>query len=187
MANIPKLRSPKPGLIRVDSSPVSLAAKGQPAPTGPALINERTVRLAAGLLLLGVLTAIGAAIAQGSTRPLQLFAAYFLVDMSARLLTPKVAPSLALAGWLARPFAPVWVGLRQKEFAWMLGLGLAFTACLTVSWLQLPVAWALLVCTPCLILLFLEAAFGFCVGCHLQVRLTRETPQNCPGGSCPSR
>lgn len=33
-------------------------------------------------------------------------------------------------------------------------------------------------------LLFLETAFGICVGCSLQSKLSKAAPQHCPGGTC---
>jgi hypothetical protein len=42
----------------------------------------------------------------------------------------------------------------------------------------------MLVCGTCLLLLFLESAFGICVGCKLHDLLRPQTAQLCPGGAC---
>jgi hypothetical protein len=150
------------------------------------VINERAARAGAGLLLLPGLVLYVTAVHQGSAEVLKPFGAVFVVDMMLRvLLGERWAPSLVLGGLIVRRQRPEWVGARQKRFAWWLGYGLGLTACLATGLLQAPLWVTLALCGLCLSLLFLETAFGICVGCALQARLSRHAPTNCPGGACP--
>lgn len=149
------------------------------------VINERAVRAAAGILFLGGVISWGAALNAGSQQPLQPFGFFFMVDMLLRVLAgEKWSLTMALGAWIVRRQKPEWVGASQKNFAWWLGFGLAFTSCLTMGLLNAPLTITLALCSVCLSLLFLETAFGICVGCALQSRFGRTAPQYCPGDSC---
>ncbi|MCW5954727.1 MAG: DUF4395 family protein, partial [Propionibacteriaceae bacterium] len=50
--------------------------------------------------------------------------------------------------------------------------------------LAAPLWVTLALCSLCLTLLFLETAFGICVGCALQTRFGKQRPMYCPGDSC---
>ncbi|AZN29535.1 DUF4395 domain-containing protein [Flaviflexus salsibiostraticola] len=149
------------------------------------VIDERAVRAAAGILLLVGGIAFGAALSAGSSAPLTPFGMLFMVDMLARIgLGDRWSPSLALGRLAVRGQRPEWVGAPQKEFAWMLGFGLAFVSCSTMGLVAAPLWVTLALCATCLTLLFLESAFGICVGCALQRHVGRATPMYCPGGVC---
>jgi hypothetical protein len=72
-------------------------------------------------------------------------------------------------------------------FAWWLGYGMGITACLATGLLQAPLWVTLALCGVCLSFLFLETAFGICVGCALQRVFSKEQPQYCPGDTCEVR
>lgn len=149
------------------------------------VVNERAVRAAAGILLLGGGIAWGLALSSGSTRPLQPFGLFFMIDMLLRVTVgDRWSPTLALGRLVVSGQRPEWVGAPQKVFAWWLGFGLALTSCATMGLLQAPLWVTLALCSLCLTLLFLETSFGICVGCALQKALTRTAPQYCPGDSC---
>ena len=149
------------------------------------VIDERAVRAAAGILLLVGGIAFALACFERSTRPLQPFGMFFMVDMLLRVTAgDRWSPTLALGRLVTRGQRPEWVGAPQKEFAWWLGFGLAFVSCSAMGFLGAPLWVTLALCGVCLTLLFLEAAFGICVGCALQRRFGRTPPQHCPGGAC---
>lgn len=155
------------------------------------VINERAVRAAAGTLFLAGGLAFALAVFEQSPRPLQPFGLFFVMDMFVRVVAgDRWSPTLALGRLVVRRQRPEWVGASQKEFAWWLGLGLALTSCMTMGLLAAPLWITLALCGLCLSLLFLETAFGICVGCALQARFGRRAPMYCPGDSCeldPSR
>ena len=150
-----------------------------------AVIDERAVRAAAGLLFLAGGIAVAWALNTQSTRPLQPFGMLFMVDMLLRVTAgDRWSPTMALGRLVVSRQTPEWVGAAQKEFAWWLGFGLAATSCVTMGLLAAPLWVTLALCGVCLTLLFLETAFGICVGCALQTRFGKRPPMYCPGGSC---
>ena len=149
------------------------------------VINERAVRAAAGLLFLGGAIAYGFALAAGSTEPLKPFGMFFIVDMALRIIMgDRWSPSLALGRLIVIRQKPEWVGARQKEFAWWLGFGLATISCSSMGLFSAPLWVPLALCGLCLSFIFMEAAFGICVGCSLQKLFDKTPPQYCPGGTC---
>lgn len=154
------------------------------------VVDERVMRAGAGILFLLGFAAFVVALTTGELAPLRGFGMLFTIDLFVRLFVgSRFAPSLVLGKLAVRGQAPEWVGASQKTFAWSLGLGMSLSACFAMGWLALPIV-ALPMCGVCLLLLFLESAFGICVGCALQRRFGRTPPQLCPGGSCetpPSR
>ncbi len=152
------------------------------------VINQRAVRAAAGILFLLGGAAFATAFFTESQRPLQPFGMFFMFDMMLRVVGgDRWSPSLALGRLVVRRQQPEWVGASQKEFAWWLGFGLAAVSCATMGLLAAPLWVTLSLCGLCLTLLFLETAFGMCVGCALQRRFGKQPPMYCPGGVCDAR
>ena len=149
------------------------------------VFNEREVRASAGILFLIGFTGYVIAWTTGFVIPLRGFAVLFLFDMLIRLfISPRFSPTLALGRVIVYRQRPEFVGAPQKRFAWSLGLGIALTSCFTMGWLAAPLWVVLILCGICMSVLFLETAFGICVGCELQKRFSRTAPQYCPGDSC---
>ncbi len=81
---------------------------------GP-VINECAVRIAAGVLLTLGLLAATATLAFETTRPLQTFGMFFILDMLTRLLvSDRLSITLALGRLATRSRSPRWVGAPQK-------------------------------------------------------------------------
>lgn len=149
------------------------------------VVDERAVRAAAGILLLLGGIAFATAFFTSSMRPLQPFGLIFMADMLLRLTAgDRWSPALMLGRLAVRGQRPEWVGAPQKEFAWWLGLGIAILSCSSMGLLSAPLWLVLALCGLCLGLLFLETAFGICVGCALQTRFGGRQPVHCPGGRC---
>jgi hypothetical protein len=149
------------------------------------VFNERAVRASAGILFLLGFSAVSYAFFTGDFQPVRGFAILFLVDMGIRIgFNHRFAPSMALGALIVRRQRPEWVGAAQKRLAWSLGFGMAFVACLGMGFLGLQNEYMLLFCGFCLSLMFLETAFGICVGCELYRVFAKEKPQLCPGDVC---
>lgn len=149
------------------------------------VINEREVRGAAGILFLVGFAGLMTAILTQDQQPIRGFALLFLIDMHLRLfVSPNFSPTLRIARVIVRNQKPEWVGASQKRYAWGLGLGMALLGCFGMGLLGAPMLLVLVLCSLCQAFLFLEAAFGICVGCKLQRLFGKTEPQYCPGGTC---
>ncbi len=149
------------------------------------VFNERAVRASAGILFLVGFSAVGYAFFTNDFQPVRGFAILFLIDMGIRLgFNHRFAPSMALGALIVRRQRPEWVGAPQKRLAWGLGFGMAFTACMGMGFLGLHNEYMLLFCGFCLALMFLETAFGICVGCELYRVFSKTPPKLCPGDVC---
>ena len=149
------------------------------------VINERAVRAAAGILFLLGAIAWGTALTMGSLQWLKPFGILFVLDMGVRVtLGDKWSPSMLLGRLAVMGQKPEWVGASQKSYAWWMGLLMASTFCALTGFLNAPLGVALTLCGLCLSLLFLETAFGICVGCKLQALFSKTEPVYCPGGTC---
>lgn len=148
------------------------------------VVNERTVRAAAGLLFFPAVVSFMNALLTANYQPTRLFVIVFLTDMALRMANPRWAPSMIVGGWVVRNQTPEWVGAPQKRFAWGLGLllGCAMAYLMVLNRYMGPVN--MLVCASCLTLMFFETAFGICLGCKLYNVFNREKAQLCPGGVC---
>ncbi|GAA1784225.1 DUF4395 domain-containing protein [Agromyces lapidis] len=149
------------------------------------VVNERAVRASAGLLLLFGIVAVTTAALTGELQLLRVFGLTFLFDMSMRLFVgTRYTPSLVIGSLIVRRQRPEWVGAQQKRLAWIIGLVLALVSCTAMGFLGVSAEIQLALCSVCLSLLFIESAFGICVGCELQRRFSREKPQLCAGDTC---
>lgn len=149
------------------------------------VINEREARAAAGILFLIALLGASQVWFTGNLTTVRIFIVAFTLDFTIRvLINPKFSPSLILGKLATIKQQPEYVGAPQKRFAWGLGLVLAVYMLVTVvllGWLSIV---NLIICGICLTLLFLETAFGICVGCTIFKLLPGKQPEACPGGAC---
>lgn len=149
------------------------------------VVNERAVRASAGILFLLGFAAWLTGVLTGDLQPMKSFGILFAVEMMLRLFVgTRFTPTLMLGTLATRAQRPEWVEARSKQFAWGLGLGMALLGCFSLGWLGLPAVIAQSICAGCLSLLFLEAAFGICLGCELSRRFAREKPTMCAGDTC---
>jgi hypothetical protein len=149
------------------------------------VLNEREVRASAGILFAIGFAGYVIALVTFDFRLVQAFAMFFLFDMIIRLVvSPRYSPTMALGRLAVYWQRPEWVSAKPKRMAWGLGFGLALTTCFTMGQLGAPSWIVLTMCGVCMALLFLEVAFGICVGCMLQQRLSKEKLHLCPGDSC---
>jgi hypothetical protein len=79
---------------------------------------------------------------------------------------------------------PEYVGAPQKKFAWKIGLTLAVTMFFLLIVLNGHSIVSAVSCLTCLLFLFLESAFGICVGCLMYGWFYKEKSEYCPGEIC---
>ncbi len=149
------------------------------------VLNEREVRASAGLFFLFLFYAIMHVAFEGDFTLLKYFIIIFMADFMVRVfVSPRFAPSLILGRLIVIRQTPEYVGAAQKKFAWSFGLGLAslmFVLLIVINGHSIISAVS---CLLCLLLLFLESAFGICVACWLYGLIYKEKAEYCPGEIC---
>ncbi len=162
---------------------------------GYKVLDERVMRGSAGImLLLGAIASINGFILKNYF-VIPYFTGFLALNFLVGIfINPKFSPTVVIAKLLVRKQSPLPIGAVQKRFAWSLGLGLSlaifsmsFPLLTDSTWFE-PVC---MLCLICLLFLYLESAFGICVGCQLYflairlklIQAPTVTP-NCMGNSC---
>ena len=148
------------------------------------VLNEREARAAAGILFVGAFIGLTNGVMLGTALFSEYFVTFFAIDFTIRIIQPRYAPSLLLGRFFVKNQKPEYVGAVQKRFAWSLGIILAYPMFyyLVIDFQPNPIK--VLVCFICMMLLFLESAFGICLGCKMFEWFNRNNPKYCPGGVC---
>jgi hypothetical protein len=158
-------------------------------------LNERVVRGAAGIMfLVGIIAFIYGFIVQ-KYEVLPWLSGFMALNFFIGVfINPKFAPVTFVSWFMVRKQSPLHIGAVQKRFAWSLGLTLTSTIFVLSLFLLTDASLFGLVCSLCIIclaLLFIETAFGICVGCQLYklslklklIAKPKERP-NCMGDAC---
>ena len=166
-----------------------------PEGRGYKTLDERVMRGSAGIMLaLGVIALVNGFVLKNYI-VLPYISGFLMINFLIGIfIHPRFSPTVAVAKLIVRKQSPLPIGAVQKKFAWSLGLALA-TAIFTMSLFLLnDVTWFNSVCQLCIIciaLLYLETAFGICVGCKLYplaiwLKLLKkpEIKPNCMGDAC---
>ncbi|MCP4552019.1 MAG: DUF4395 domain-containing protein, partial [Bacteroidetes bacterium] len=150
-----------------------------------AVLNEREIRAAAGILFVLMLVAILTVIFKEDFSLLKYAVSIFLADILIRvLINPKFSPSLIIGRLIVRRQTPEYVGAQQKKVAWIIGTVLAGIMFLLIILFNSYSIITGLICLICLIFLFFESAFGICIGCVFYGWIYRGKAQYCPGEVC---
>jgi hypothetical protein len=124
------------------------------------------------------------------------FLFYILFEMIAGMFvsTARFSPTILISSYFARKLPPIWKPLAPKRFAWSIGASIAI-ACLIffnpdtfAGWVNsmfgidellpttknfMPPGTGITLVTVCLSFMWLEAVFGFCVGCKVHALLAK--------------
>lgn len=159
------------------------------------VLNEREVRASSGIMfLIGLIASINGLILKNFS-VIPYLSGFLLLSFSiAVFINPKYSPTMMLGSIFVRKQTPLYIGAVQKKFAWSLGLALSGSI-FVLSILLLSDATYFeplcLLCIICLVLLYLETAFGICIGCKLyflsiKMKLLKEPAvrPNCMGDAC---
>ena len=149
------------------------------------VLNEREVRASAGILLAFISISIMRVAFLGDFQMLKFFVITFIADFLIRVfVNPKFSPTLILGRLMVSNQVPEYVGAAQKRFAWIIGLSLETIIFFLIVVMNAHNFITGSACIICLIFLFLESAFGICVGCLFYRWLYKEKVQYCPGEVC---
>ncbi len=150
-----------------------------------AVLNEREIRAAAGILFLMMFIPVMVVILKEDFTLLKYAVTIFLIDICIRVfINPRYSPTLIFGRLIVRNQVPEYVGAEQKKFAWTIGVILSSLFFVFMVALNSYSPITGLVCFACLIFLFFEAAFGICLGCKFYPLFLKQKPQLCPGEVC---
>jgi hypothetical protein len=148
------------------------------------VLNEREARAAAGILFAVGIIALTNSVMLGHAIMSKFFIAFFAIDFIIRVIQPAYSPSMLVGRFFVRNQTPEYVGAAQKRFAWTIGVILVAPMFYYLVILWQPDPLKVFVCVFCLVLLFLESAFSFCLGCTIYNLIKKDKATNCPGGVC---
>ena len=150
-----------------------------------AVLNEREIRAAAGILFVMMFISILLAAVKGDFLLLKYATVIFLTDILIRVLVnPKFSPTLILGRLIVRNQVPEYVGAPQKKFAWIIGIVLASTMFILMVIVNSYSPITGIICLICLVFLFFETSFGICLGCKFYPLFFKDKVQYCPGEVC---
>lgn len=159
------------------------------------VLDERVMRGSAGImLLLGSIAFTNGFILQ-KYEIIPYISGFLWLNFAIGLfINPKFSPTVLLAKLMVRKQSALPIGAVQKKFAWSLGLLLATGIFVLSLYLLTDVSYfgsVCRLCVICLVLLYLETAFGICVGCKMYkwavaIKLLPKPAErpNCMGDSC---
>jgi hypothetical protein len=150
-----------------------------------AVLNEREIRAAAGILFVLMFVSILLAALKGDFLLLKYATVIFLTDILIRVLVnPKFSPTLILGRLIVRNQVPEYVGAPQKKFAWIIGIVLATTMFILMVLVNSFSPITGIICLICLVFLLFETSFGICLGCKFYPIFFKDKVQYCPGEVC---
>lgn len=159
------------------------------------VLDERKMRASSGIMFLfGLFASINGIILSRYVFIPYIMGGFVLNFMVGLFINPKYSPTVLLASIFVWRQSPLSIGAVQKKFAWSLGLALSGTIFVLSLFLQSDSSYfepVCMLCIICLILLYLETAFGICLGCRLYqlavaIKLLPKPKvrPNCMGDSC---
>ncbi|MFA9390597.1 MAG: DUF4395 domain-containing protein [Prolixibacteraceae bacterium] len=159
------------------------------------VLDERVMRGSAGIMLLLAIIAFINGFVLNNYIVLPFISGFLALNFLIGIfINPKFSPTVFIAKIFVRKQSALPIGAIQKKFAWSLGLALSSAIFILSLFLLKDVSYfdhVCQLCLICLLFLYLETAFGICMGCKLY-RLTirmkiipapKERP-NCMGDSC---
>jgi hypothetical protein len=158
-------------------------------------VDEREMRGSAGImLLLGFIAFVNGFVIQNYI-VLPYISGFLAMNFFIGIfINPKFSPTILLSQIFIWKQNKLPIGAIQKRFAWSLGFILSVTIFTLSLYLLSDISYfdpVCMLCLICILLLFLETAFGICVGCklyHLTVRVgilkAPDEKPNCMGDAC---
>ena len=167
-----------------------LKINGEAAPY--AVVNEREIRAAAGIMFLLGSMAFAYVFFTKDFSPIYILVPVFWLDFFLKTL---FQPHYSIFGWpasiLVKNQEPEYVGAIQKRFAWSIGLALASIMLIFAVGMGVRGWLPFSICSICLFFMWMESSLGICVGCKIYSFLLQKNILKrpaiqpvCPGGTC---
>jgi hypothetical protein len=149
------------------------------------VLNEREIRASAGILFLLFFISFMLVIFKWNFILIKYVITVFLTDFIIRVaVNPKFSPTLIIGRLIVSNQLPEYVGAPQKKFAWKIGIALSSIMFILLVVINAFSPITSIICIICLLFLFLESAFGICLGCKCYSKVYKEKTQYCPGEIC---
>lgn len=159
------------------------------------VVDERVWRASAGIMLfMAIIAAINGFILKNYIVIPYVSGFLMLNFLIGVFINPKFSPTVFLGKVFTYRQSPLPIGAVQKRFAWSLGLFLSTLIFILSFFLLKDESYFTPICQLCLIcilLLYVETAFGICVGCKIYYLFIRlkiikkpEVDPNCMGDAC---
>jgi hypothetical protein len=158
------------------------------------VINEREARATAGIMLVFASFALLQSYVYRDFTLLSITTVLFSIEFIVKVLFgTRIAPFSIVSRFIVRNQEPEWVGAAQKRFAWSIGIVMAISMVIITVVLEIRGAIPFTMCSLCILFMWMEASFSFCVGCKIYWGLVKigvlKTPTEnplCAGNSCAS-
>ena len=161
------------------------------------VLDERVMRGSAGIMLMLAFIAFANGFILREFIVIPYIAGFLALNFIIGIfISSKFAPTILISQLIVKKQTPFYIGAIQKKFAWSLGLTLSTAIFILSLFLLQDVTYfdpVCLLCLICIALLYLETAFGICVGCKLydvalKLKLFKAPDEkpNCIGDSCES-
>lgn len=168
----------------------NLQIYGKPAPYP--VLNERAIRAGAGMVFALGFFAFSQAFYLREFFYIKILVVILFFDFLMKVVVgTRYSPVSRIANFIVKGQRPEYVGAVQKRFAWSIWLLLSGTMMVLIYGFGIAGLPNLIICTICLTFMFMESAFGICVGCKLYGFLVARgviaTPEHrpaCPGNVC---
>lgn len=159
------------------------------------VLNERTLRASGGIMFfLGLIAFINGVFLKNYVVITYVSGFLMLNFLIGIFINPKFSPTIILGRLIVRKQKPLFVGAIQKKFAWSMGLALSTIIFILSIYLLNDESYFGTVCKLCLLcltLIYIEVAFGICIGCKIYnsliaiklIKMPAEKP-NCIGDAC---
>ncbi|MCA9355191.1 DUF4395 domain-containing protein [Candidatus Kaiserbacteria bacterium] len=180
----------KYGFFRYGQIIPGLTIYGQPAPYP--VLNERAIRAGAGIMFALGIFAFFQAFYLRDFLYIKIVVVIFFFDFLMKVVVgTKFSPITRLSDLVVRKQQPEYVGAIQKRFAWGIGLMLSGVMLLLLFVFGVQGLPNMIICGICLAFMFMETAFGICVGCKIYSALLakgilkqQEHKPACAGNVC---
>jgi len=161
------------------------------------VFDERAMRASAGIMLALAMIAFSNGFLLQKFFVIPYITGFLMLNFLIGIfINPKFSPTVFIGTLIVQKQSPLPIGAIQKKFAWSLGLTLSAVIFVLSILLQNDIFYfdaVCILCIVCIALLFLETAFGICVGCQLYFVALRlkwmpqpkeDEKPNCMGDAC---
>ena len=138
------------------------------------VVDDNAVRAWAGLMFILWMIAFVYSLTTHTPLLANIIVPIIAIDLLIKVIIwPKYSPFMIMWSYLVKNKEPEWVWAKQKQFAWIIWLAIAFI----VLWFLLILGKcgpAMLFCLICLVFMWAEAVLWNCIWCNIYILLKKK-------------